>query len=118
MGLFSKFRKEKAAVDWSDAYIAAPKFYAKPDGSPFGALALTEGTKTILPKMPQSEYAVDGKPVTDWKVVLVSTTRDGIIGDCDYFEALRKLEKYIVDFNEKSVLIKELSLSKLETIMQ
>ena len=44
MGLFSKFKKEKTAVDWSNAYTATPKFYAKPDGSPFGAIALTEGT--------------------------------------------------------------------------
>ena len=50
MGLFSKFKKEKTAVDWSNAYTATPKFYAKPDGSPFGAIALTEGTETILPK--------------------------------------------------------------------
>lgn len=49
MGLFSKFKKEKTAVDWSNAYTATPKFYAKPDGSPFGAIALTEGTETILP---------------------------------------------------------------------
>ena len=38
MGLFSKFKKEKTAVDWSNAYTATPKFYAKPDGSPFGAM--------------------------------------------------------------------------------
>ena len=42
MGLFSKLKKEKTAVDWSNAYTATPKFYAKPDGSPFGAIALTE----------------------------------------------------------------------------
>ena len=92
MGLFSKFKKEKTAVDWSNAYTATPKFYAKPDGSPFGAIALTEGTETILPKMPQNEYAVDGKRVPDWKMVLVSTTKDSIIGDCDYQKALKKLE--------------------------
>ena len=29
MGLFSKFKKEKTAVDWSNAYTATPKFYAR-----------------------------------------------------------------------------------------
>ena len=110
MGLFSKFKKEKTAVDWSNAYTATPKFYAKPDGSPFGAIALTEGTETILPKMPQNEYAVDGKRVADWKMVLVSTTKDGIIGDCDYQKALKKLEKHTLDSNENTILIKGLSL--------
>lgn len=84
MGLFSKFKKGTPSVDWSKAYTVTPKFYEKPDGSPFGAIAITEGTKTILSKAPQNEYAVDGKQVSDWKMVLVSTTKNSIIGDCDF----------------------------------
>ena len=53
MSLFSKFKREKASVDWSQAYAAEPKFYRGPDGVPFGAIALTEGTETILPMAPQ-----------------------------------------------------------------
>ena len=49
MSLFSKFKREKASVDWSQAHAAEPKFYRGPDGAPFGAIALTEGTETILP---------------------------------------------------------------------
>lgn len=60
MGLFHKRRQP---AQWEDAYTAAPKFYRQPDGTPFGAIALTENTKTILPKAPQAEYAVDGQPV-------------------------------------------------------
>ncbi len=118
MGLFSKFKKEKTSVDWSNAYTATPKFYVKLDDSSFGAIALTEGTETILPKMPQSEYAVDGKQVANWKMVLVSTTKDNIIGGCDYFRSLKKLEKYTLDFNENNILIKGLSLDELETIVE
>lgn len=47
MGLFSKFKKDTPSVDWSNAYAATPKFYGKPDGSPFGAIVITEGTETI-----------------------------------------------------------------------
>ena len=93
-------------------------YLLKPDGSPFGAIALTEGTETILPKMPQNEYAVDGKRVADWKMVLVSTTKDGIIGDCDYQKALKKLEKNTLDSNENTILIKGLSLDELEAIVE
>ena len=117
MGLFGKFKKEKTAVDWSNAYAATPKFYAKPDGSPFGAIALTEGTETILPKMPQNEYAVDGKRVPDWKIVLVSTTKDCVMGDCDYQKALKKLEKHTLDSRENTILVKGLSLDELEAIV-
>ena len=42
MGLFDKLKGKKETVDWSNAYTATPKFYGKPDGTPFGAIALTE----------------------------------------------------------------------------
>ena len=115
MGIFDKL-KGKKTVDWSNAYIATPKFYGKPDGTPFGAIVLTEGTETILPKTPQNEYRVDGKIVSEWKLVLVSTTKDTIIGDADYFTALQNVEKYALDSKKDSVLVKGLSLSELESL--
>ena len=74
MGLFDKFKKETTGDRWNNAYIANPHFYAKPDGTPFGAFALTEGTDTVLPKAPK--YAVDSKVITDYRLMLVSTTKD------------------------------------------
>jgi hypothetical protein len=118
MSLFHKARAEKPPVDWSRAYFAAPKFYGKPDGAPFGAIALTEGTETVLPKAPQKESAVDGKSVADWKIVLVSTTKDCVIGDSDYFCALAKLKNYVQDTNDDAVLIRALSLEELEAIAE
>ena len=117
MSLFSKFKKEKPTADWSQAHTAAPKVYRGPDGVPFGAIALTEGTETILPTAPQTKYAVDGKPVADWRMVLVSTTKDSILGDCEYFSALKKLEMHTLGAKEDSVLIQGLSLSQLESIV-
>lgn len=116
MSLFSKSKREKASVDWSQAHAAGPKFYRGSDGVPFGAIALTEGTETILPTAPQTKYAVDGSPVADWRMVLVSTTKDSILGDCEYFSALKKLAPYILDAKDDSVLVKGLSLSQLESI--
>ena len=52
MSLFSKFKREKVSADWSQAHAAEPKFYRGPDGVPFGAMALTEGTEAILPTAP------------------------------------------------------------------
>lgn len=116
MGLFDKLKGKKETVDWSNAYIATPKFYGKPDGTPFGTIALTEGTETVLPKTPQNEYRVDGIVVSEWKLVLVSTTKDTIIGDADYFTALMNVEKYALDSKKDSVLVKGLSLSELESL--
>ena len=89
MGLFDRF-KGKKTVDWSAAYTAEPKFYGRPDGTPFGAIALTEGTETVLPTAPQAAYQVDGQPVAAWRMVIVSTTRGGVIGDADYFLPARR----------------------------
>ena len=116
MGLFNKFKGKKETVYWSNAYTATPKFYEKPDGTHFGAIALTEGTETVLPKTPQNEYRVDGKVVSEWKLVLVSTTKNTIIGDLDYFTALNNVEKYALDSKKNIVLVKGLSLSELESL--
>lgn len=65
MGLFDKLKGKKETADWSNAYIATPNFYGKPDGTPFGAIALTEGTETVLPKSPRKKYLVDSKVVSE-----------------------------------------------------
>lgn len=51
-------------------------------------------------------------------MVLISTTKDAIVGDCDYFTALKKIEKYILDANANTVLIKGLSLEELNSIKE
>lgn len=116
MGFFSKLKGKREIVDWSHACVAAPKFYGKPDGTPFGAIALTEGVETVLPKLPQNEYRVEGQVVSEWKMVLISTTKDSIIGDSDYFTALKNIEKYTLDSKQDSILVKGLSLSELENL--
>lgn len=116
MGLFNKLKGKKEIVDWSNVHVATPNFYRKPDGIPFGAIALTEGTETVLPKLPQTEYRVDGKAVSEWKLVLVSTTKDAIIGDVDYFTALKNVEKYSLDTKKESILVRGLTLSELESL--
>lgn len=116
MGVFRKLKKEKSPADWNNAYTATPQFYGKPNGDPFGTIALTEGTETILPKNPQNDYAVDGKKVSDWKMVLISTTKEKILGDSDYLTALKRVEKYILDSNNNSILIRGLSLEELENV--
>ena len=113
MGLFDRF-KGKKTVDWSAAYTAEPKFYGRPDGTPFGAIALTEGTETVLPTAPQAAYQVDGQPVAAWRMVIVSTTRGGVIGDADYFAALEKAAPYRLDGRADAVLLRGLTAEELE----
>ena len=116
MGFFERLKAKKPAADWNDAYVAAPKFYRDASGSPFGVIALTEGTETVLPRNPQAEYRVDGKTVENWRMVLISTTKDAIVGDADYQTALRNAEKYALDRNQNSILVRGMSLSELEAL--
>lgn len=116
MGFWDKLKGKKKIEDWSKAYTATPKFYEKPDESPFGAIAVTEGVMTILPKFPQDKYRVDGKKVTNWKMVLISITKDTVIGDTNYFTALKKAERYVLEEKEESLLLKGLSVEELEDL--
>ncbi len=54
---------------------------------------------------------MDGKTVENWRMVLISTTKDAIIGDADYQTALRNAEKYALDRNQTSILVRGLSLT-------
>lgn len=127
MGLFDKFKGKKEPVPqeakapqerWDNAFRANVNFYGKEGEEPFGALVLTEGTETVLPKAPWEKYGLDGKPVADWKLVLVSITRQGIIGMADYAGSMVRLKPYLQDEREDTVLTKGLTLSQLETILQ
>ena len=118
MGLFDKLKGKKAPVDWSEAFRATPKFYEKPGEPLLGAITLTEGAETILPKEPQKGYQIDGKSVAEWKMVLVSISKSSIIGIVDYPVALKKVEKYVLDSDKDSILVRGLSLAELESVKE
>ena len=117
MGLFEKFKK-KENNDCKSAYVGKPNFYYGKDGKPFGAFALTEGNLTSFPKNPRLFYKVDNTEVDEWKIMLVSTTNNRILGDIDYYDAIKKLMKYVIDENDNIILIKKLSLEELNDVLK
>ena len=127
MGLFDRFKGQKgtegpkapeaAPEVWENAFKANINFYGKEGEETFGALVLTEGTETILPTAPWEKYGLDGRPVADWRLVLVSITRQGILGMLDYRTAMEKLGPYIQDRREGLVLTGGLSLGELERLL-
>jgi hypothetical protein len=50
--------------------------------------------------------------------MLVSTTNNGILGDIDYYDAIKKLMKYVIDENDNNILIKKLSLEELNEVLK
>lgn len=117
MGLFDKHKKKENA-NWDSAYVGKPNFYGRPGGTPFGAFALTEDTLTSFPKNPKALYKVDNAEVEEWKMVLVSITKDGVLGDIDYYDGIKKLSKFIIDETEDNILIKNLSLDEISSILK
>lgn len=107
-------------ADWSNAYAADPHYYEKPDGGVFGVFAMNEGIETILPKLPHERYRVDGMPVTEWRILLYSRTKGDVIGDTDFYDAMRRLVTggYLLDENEENVLIQGLTLTELDALMR
>lgn len=106
------------AADWEDAYTATPKVYEKPGDTVFGAFAITEATRTILPKDPKKKFASEAEKISEWKMVLVSLTQDCVLGDCDFYNAISKFDKFILDSNEDSILIRGLTEKELAKLVE
>ena len=115
---YSKYQGSNA--DWSQAFVAAPRYYTDQDGVPFGVLAMNEGIETIMPKLPHKRYHPDGEEITKWRILLYSRTKGDVIGDTDFYAAMRKLVTggYILDDNGELVLIKALTLTELDALMR
>lgn len=109
-----------ADADWSRAYVPVPHWYSRPDGTPFGVLTINEGIDTVMPKLPQERYQCNGMTVGEWRILLYSKTKGDVIGDADFFDAMRKLVLggYIKDDNGDAVLIKALTLTELDALMR
>ena len=69
---------EEAARRWKDAYRANPQVYQKQDAL-LGSCTLTEGVDTLLPLQPERQWAVNGKPVQDWILSLVSISEKRVL---------------------------------------
>ena len=108
---------EYTDADWEEAYNPTPKMFKMPDGTVFGGYAITEATRTALPKDPRNGISKEEYDVSDWRMVLVSLTKKDALGDRDYHETFARLENYIIDSNDDAILIRGLSLKELEKLL-
>lgn len=58
------------------------------------------------------------KEKDDWKLMLVSTTNNGVLGDIDYYKAINKLMKFVIDEKDNNILIRGLSLKELNEVLK
>ena len=44
-----------------------------------------------MPKLPNKRYHPDGDEITNWRILLYSRTKGNVIGDTDFYGAMKKL---------------------------
>lgn len=128
MGLFDRFKGKKEPEEamlpmtpqeiWDNAFKANINFYGKEGEEPFGAVVLSEGVETVLPLAPWEKYGLDGNPVKDWKLVLVSITDKGIMGMADYRTVIPRLTPYIQGRREGLLLTRGLTLDQMRGLLE
>ena len=127
MGLFGLGKKkpeadlnrEETARRWKDAYRVNPKVYGRQDTDTlFGNCALTEDVDTLLPLHPESQWAVDGQPVRDWILSMVSVTEKRVLGQMAYPEAMKRLRPFSLAESEGWILIRAMTHAELDKLFE
>lgn len=116
MGFFEKFMGVARSRREENFDPFAPKFYGKSDGTVFGAITVVEGKELYLPKRPQDQYDSGEKVVSEWKMIFVSTTKELIIGDAEYFSAIERMKGYILGEDDNQFRVRGLTLGEMEAL--
>lgn len=133
MGLFHSKKTEKGktknqeadmskkGIDrlWQEAYRANPKVYEKEDGTLLVGFALTEDTDSLFPIVPERQWALEGKTISEWIITMVSLTnpQGGIIGQIEYHDAIERLEPFIITKVDNWALIRAMTHAELSSLL-
>ena len=114
----SKLTKPDIEKLLQEAYQANPKCYEKEDGTLLIGLALTEDTDSLFPIVPEEQWAIEGKTISEWIITMVSLTnpQGGIIGQMEYHEAIKRLEPYILMKKDNWALIRAMTHEELDSL--
>lgn len=129
MGLFDFRKKRKEPPEtkplsqeetvrrWQEAYRANPQVYQK-GGTLLGSCTLTQDVDTLLPLHPESQWAVNGSPVRDWILSMVSVTEKRVLGQMEYQEAMRRLRPFSLAVSEGWILIQAMTHAQLDELFE
>lgn len=117
MGLFGKKKhiNDELNAIWKEAYRANPHVYEK-DGRIVVGLALTETADSLFPLIPEKQWAIEGKTIDLWFISMFSLTKDAVIGQIEYHEAMKRLKPYFLAEKDGWVLIRGLLLDEMEAL--
>lgn len=111
--------KEEANQIWKEAYQASPKVYEKHDGTLLAGFALTEDCDSLFPVVPEEQWAIKDKTISEWRISLISLTnpKGGVIGEIEYYEAMQKLTPFILAQNGNWALIRKMTHQELQGLV-
>ena len=114
----SKLTKPDIEKLLQEAYQANPMCYEKKDGTLMIGLALTEDTDSLFPIVPEEQWAIEGKTISEWIITMVSLTNPlgGIIGQMEYHEAIKRLEPFILMKKNNWALIRAMTHEELDSL--
>ena len=107
----------EADAAWQRAYEAEPQAFELEEGGLMAGFTLTETVDTILPVAPEAQYEIEGESISLWALTFFSLTRDEVLGTLEYHRALRRLQPYLTDAREGSLLIRGLTLEEMERVL-
>lgn len=102
---------------WQEAYRANPRVYEK-GGKIVVGLALTETTDSLFPLVPEKQWAISGKTIDLWLISMVSITKDSVLGNIEYHEAIKRLQPYILAQQDGWAFIRGLTLAEMEALFE
>ncbi|MDE6731649.1 MAG: DUF4299 domain-containing protein [Oscillospiraceae bacterium] len=121
MGLFGKKKHTNDELNaiWEDAYRANPHVYENREtGKIIVGLALTETTDSLFPLAAEKQWAIEGREIDIFIISMVSITKEAVLGQIEYGEAMKRLEPYFLAEKDGWVLIRGLSLDEMEALFE
>lgn len=111
--------QEELTKIWKEAYQASPKVYEKQEGTLLAGFALTEDCDSLFPVVPEEQWAIKDKTISEWSISLISLTnpKGGVIGQIEYHEAMKRLAPYILAQNGNWVLIRKMTHGELQGLL-
>jgi len=100
---------------WNEAIVAEPIGTVDQSLNTTGIITLLANTFTILSTNPSEDFELNTDIIHNWKIVFQNSD-DEVIGDADYFQALKALQPYTLDQQSGSLLIDKLGDEKLNKI--
>lgn len=86
----------------------------------FESLALTEDTDSLFPIVPEEQWALNGKTISLWMITIIglTKTKGKIIGEIEYYEAIKCLQPFIIATNGNWALVRAMTHDELDNLFK